>query len=281
MKELRGTRFDSGEAGEEIPRPYPHRRASLPSSLVSRISFLAALLAALAAAGCARLPPPPPTECDLPEDFPEDVYTAALRRGEPVLRIDPVRSEVLIYAWRGGPLARLGHDHVIAARDVQGYALVNPPPAPLAARADLSVRLDRLRVDEPEARARAGLATQPTEDDIAGTRRNMLEKVLETHRHPFARLHIEASAARGGTEVVLAVELTLHGVTRRLSVPAAVEPHGTGFVVRGEFALRQTDFGITPYSVLGGALKVEDRLDVHFRIHAVRLLPDDNVCARR
>jgi hypothetical protein len=242
-------------------------------------AILALAIVIVAAGGCATPPPAPgvAVERALPDDFPEADYLAALRRGETVYRIDPTRSAVLVYAWRGGRLASLGHDHVIAARELYGYALASRLE-PLRGRADLSVRLDRLQVDEPEARAQAGLATRPSEEDIAGTRRNMLEKVLEASRFPFARLRIEADGARlgeGGGEVMLAVELTLHGVTRRFAVPAVIESIGEDIVASGAFALKQTDFGMTPYSVLGGALKVEDRLDLRFRIYAVRLAAGD------
>jgi hypothetical protein len=32
--------------------------------------------------------------------------------------------------------------------------------------------------------------------------------------------------------------------------------------------LRQTDFGIAPLSVLGGAIQVKDAVDLSFRLHA-------------
>jgi hypothetical protein len=74
------------------------------------------------------------------------LYRAALARGEPVFRVDPARSLVVIEAHRAGSLVRVGHDHVVASHDVQGYA------APDQGRSDLYVPLGRLVVDEPELR---------------------------------------------------------------------------------------------------------------------------------
>jgi hypothetical protein len=37
---------------------------------------------------------------------------------------------------------------------------------------------------------------------------------------------------------------------------------------RGRFAILQSDYGIVPFSVLGGALRVEDRVEIMFRIVA-------------
>ena len=69
---------------------------------------------------------------------------------------------------------------MIASHDVAGFI------APGEGRADLYVPLDALVVDEPALRSEIGLDTQPSAADIEGTRRNMLEKVLETDRYPYA-----------------------------------------------------------------------------------------------
>jgi hypothetical protein len=39
-------------------------------------------------------------------------------------------------------------------------------------------------------------------------------------------------------------------------------------MVSGTMHFNQSDFGIVPYSVLNGALRVQDRLDLRFRIDA-------------
>jgi hypothetical protein len=41
--------------------------------------------------------------------------------------------------------------------------------------------------------------------------------------------------------------------------------------VAGKIALTQTSFGITPYSILAGALQVHDEVTIRFRIHARRM----------
>ena len=64
----------------------------------------------------------------------------------------------------------------------------------------------------------------------------------------------------------LQMRVTLRGVERPLRAPANLEQSSRGYWVRGELTLRQTDFGITPFSALGGALTVEDVVDVRFRL---------------
>jgi len=37
-------------------------------------------------------------------------------------------------------------------------------------------------------------------------------------------------------------------------------------IVEGKFPLKQSDFGITPFSALGGAMAVADQVDIEFRL---------------
>jgi len=225
------------------------------------------LLVAIAAsvlAGCALFAPGPPAPEEPvapPADFPAAHYRQAAAQGKPVFRVDPDASLVVVEVRRSGSLSRLGHDHVVASRHVGGYV------APEEGRADLYVPLTHLTVDEEKLRAEAGFDTQPTESDIAGTRANMLEKVLETGKFPFALVRV-SDAGKGSGDI--SVELTLHGETRTLKVPAQVTADGRQISVSGKLSLNQTDFGIAPYSLFGGALAVRDAVDVRFSIRAVQ-----------
>src|SRR6266852_3439961 len=169
-----------GEAAQGLKMRFPFHRAALAAG------GLTAILA-----GCAQLPrveaPSAP-----PAEFPEAFYLQALKQGKPVFRVDSRESLVVIEVRRSGSLARLGHDHVVASHEVGGYV------APDEGRADLVVALARLAVDEPALRAEAGFDTQPTESDIEGTRANMLEKVLEAEKFPFALIGVSgANTGRG------------------------------------------------------------------------------------
>lgn len=220
---------------------------------------LAAVMAGLLVA-CAPHPPQPAERSQVAADFPDAYYRQIESRGARVLRVDPGRSLVLVEVRRGGALARLGHDHVVACRQLRGYVAVDE------GQADIDVPLDGLTVDEPGLRADAGFeAVAP--DVAAGTRHNMLEKVLEAARFPFARIHI---TGEGTAATTLTVTITLHGTTRSFSVPARIESQGDEMTVSGRMAFRQSDFGITPLAILGGALRVEDDLALRFRIVAAR-----------
>jgi hypothetical protein len=216
-------------------------------------------------AACAlQVAAPPEIGKRVPAAFPVGYYDRLLAQGKAVFRVDPARSVVVIEVRRGGTLAQLGHDHVVASHDVAGYI------APDEGRADLYVPLDALVVDEPTLRAAAGFDTQPSPADIAGTRRNMLEKVLETERHPYALIAVN-DRVTGGNEQQLRVALTLHGTTDYTDATAQFEQAADEVSATGTIVVDQSRFGIVPFSVLGGAVAVQDRVNISFRIRARRI----------
>jgi polyisoprenoid-binding protein YceI len=102
----------------------------------------------------------------------------------------------------------------------------------------------------------------------------MLNSVLEIERFPFALIRVSGAGA-GKSAAPISVAITLHGTTRTTEVPAQLETGADQLVVTGRLSLDQTDFGITPYSVLGGRIAVRNTVDLRFRIRAVPLGSQD------
>lgn len=176
-----------------------------------------------------------------------------------VYAVDPQASLVAVTVRRAGLMARLGHDHVVASRTLAGHV------APGAGSAEISFRLDQMSVDEPQLLRDAGIDRQPSPQAVEGTRTNMLGPVLEAQRYPTVTLQARQQA--GGQ---LRVAVTLHGVTRSLAAPANVRIDAAQVIASGTARLKQTDFGITPFSVGGGLLSVQDELEVRYHIVARR-----------
>jgi hypothetical protein len=234
---------------------------------------LAALVLAFLLGGCVvptREPAAPPVAA--PAEFPEAYYQEAQTRGIPVYRVDPEQSLVVIEVGRTGTLARLGHDHVVASRNVMGYV------SPDERRADLYIVLAELVVDEAPLRAEAEMTSQPSAADIEGTRANMLNKVLQADEFPYALVRVTGIAGAPGSEI-LQLSIALHGTTQEIEVPAQIEMDRDSIVARGHFSFDVSAFGITPFSVMGGALAVRDRVDLQFDVRAERVrgpaLPGD------
>lgn len=229
--------------------------------LIAGIGCVASLVA-----GCAYLAPAPaPTAAEAtPPGFPGAHYRTAAASGKAVYEVDPAASLLVIEVRRSGSLARLGHDHVVSSRAVRGFL------SPAEGRADGYVPVARLEVDEPGLRTEAGFDTVPSPSDVAATRSNMLDYVLEAERHPFVLIHVDRADPAARTT---GVDLTLRGVRRRIDVPVRIERDGERIVVTGSATILQSDFGIVPYSILGGAIAVRDRVDLRFHIVAVPFRP--------
>jgi len=190
--------------------------------------------------------------------------------GAQALRIDPTRTVVTVIVRRAGPLARLGHDHVITSADEVGTVWLGATPA--ESSFELQLPVDRFAVDLPEARAAAGaeFATLVPDDAREGTRRNMLRtEVLDAAQYPAIVIRSVATAGdwlQANVRVVVVVK----GVEREQEIPVAIERGDGRVVASGSLQLNQTDFGMTPFSVGGGAIQVADTLEIRFEIVADR-----------
>lgn len=179
--------------------------------------------------------------------------------------LDRDHSTVALRVYRSGRLARLGHNHVIEVRDLDGSLIRLDSGGGVA---DLRFRPDRLWVDDPQARARYGepFAGMPDPKAVEGTRRNLLgAEVLDADNWPHVAVLARIDRLAPGPATV-ELHLSLRGTGRRYRVPVSIEDVAGGVSVSGSFLLRQTDLGIIPFSVLAGALVVRDEIEVDFRI---------------
>lgn len=228
----------------------------------SRYALLGAALAAAGLAGCAGPQRPRPSSAAPPPAL-TATYAAAATAGREVYRLDAAASQVLILVDKAGPLARFGHRHVIEAGGLRGFALRTAD----GGRADLEFPATGLEVDPPALRESLGPRyAEPLDADArTGTRQNMLgASVLDAARFPWITLAV--TAASGDNPVPLAVRITLHGVTRKLKTRGLVVHHDRDLFADGSFAVKQSEFGIKPYSIALGALRVKDLLEIRYRL---------------
>jgi polyisoprenoid-binding protein YceI len=227
------------------------------------------VLAALVLAGACRAPPDRGTAATTGDlNGAPSPRTATTLAQADAWRVDPERTVVTIIVRRAGPLARLGHDHVITSADERGNVWIGSTPAQSAFELELPV--DRFEVDLPGPRSAAGAEfAAPVPDEArAGTRQNMLRKeVLDAAGFPV--ITVRSSAASGDwPQPVIRLSVTLRGATREFEIPVSIERDAASVFARGELRFNQSDFGITPFSVAGGAIQVADTLEVRFEIAA-------------
>lgn len=184
--------------------------------------------------------------------------------------IDAARSLLTLRVYKEGPMAALGHNHVIAVHDLHGS--VQWRGEPTQSGFALEFPAATMTIDEPELRAAAGADFSAVVADSAraGTRRNMLgERLLDADRYPDIQVQSErvTATAQG---VMVQARVTVHGRDSRVEFPATVSQEGETLSAHGEFDLLQSSLGLTPFSVALGALRVADRTEVQFDLVATR-----------
>jgi len=181
-------------------------------------------------------------------------------------------SLVVVLAYRGGTLASFGHNHVIASRAIAGVIDLREPLT--ASTLDLYLPVAAFTVDEAGLRDGRGPAFATAVPDSAreGTRRNMLgESLLDAARFPAIAVRAVSLAGGPGT-FAARLEVNVRGESHSLVVPVQVDrPGAERLQVTAKFTVEQSALGLTPFSVMLGALQVEDTLSVEVDLNARRV----------
>jgi len=230
----------------------------------SRSGIRAGWAAAVLVAGCsvAPRPAPPPAPGAL-------ATPPAPRAGTALLHIVPAESEIRVRVYRAGPLASLGHNHIISWSPT-GW--VSQAQVLADSAFGVSVELDSARVDDARERATEGpdFPGEIPAEARAGTARNMLgEELLDAAHHPRMLIRSTRITAAGSPEAQ--VLLSLAGRYVPLRVPFTLRQSTAGEVrAEGTLDIRQSELGLKPFSVMLGALQVQDRIQIRFRFVARR-----------
>ena len=220
-------------------------------------------------AGCPGGVRPPPPATPTPT-VPAPAPKAPEVTGATFYTIDPVASDVNILVYRGGLMARLGHNHVMTAKSVRGKVSLHPDLS--KSGFDLSFPVAELIVDDAAARKAAGedFPGEIPQKDRDGTRTNMLKpEVLDAEHFAYVKLR-SVSIAGSPQSARIVARITIKDVSRDVEVPVSIVSTPTRVTASGQFDIKQTEFGIKPFSVGLGALEVVDQLQIRFKVVATR-----------
>lgn len=237
--------------------------------------LLAGALAAAALLGCrATLPPSPmgatPASRSEPTADLQAAYAELGHAGGRVFALQPDGSEVRIYAFRAGRAAKLGHNHVLSAPRFTGFVYL-PGSGAADARFDLAFRLDQLEFDNPAYRSAMGAAfsTVLSPEAVQSTREHLLgAEGMQADRFPLVRVR-SVRISGEAPKFAAKVQVELHGRTAEMWIPVQVEGLPQHLLASGSFVLRQSDFGVQPFSVLGGLLAVQDEVVLDFKLSGI------------
>jgi hypothetical protein len=165
-------------------------------------------------------------------------------------RLGPGHGTLSVRTSRTGAVAKAGHDlllHVTAWE-----ATVRIADEPGGTSIELHADGSSLRVREGTGGLKA-----LDDDDRASIEQTIDEEVLGREAVTFRSTQVRPSGDGAGLSVQ--GDLTILGTTRPVAFDVAVADDGG---LSATTVVRQTDFGITPYTALFGALKVADEVTV-------------------
>lgn len=178
-------------------------------------------------------------------------------------QLDPARSTFMVHAFRGGLAWFKGHDHLIAARDFSGVAEIT---ADAASPASLQLTVKAASLEETSD------VFTPQQKGIIN--KELKEIVLETAKYPeitFRSTDVNGDLSSGQFKIKIDGDITLHGVTRRITIPADVTVEGNSLRAKGEFKLDRDDFNVKATSAFHGFVRIKNTLKFSFDIIGQRM----------
>jgi polyisoprenoid-binding protein YceI len=173
--------------------------------------------------------------------------------------LDSSQSKFIAHALRGGLLWFKGHEHLVAAREFSGEALLNLD--------SLSASSLQLTVKTGSMAETSDAFTEPQKQII---NRELREIVLEPAKYPEITFRstsvIGKALGAGHYDLRIAGDLTLHGVTRPIVIPAKVTLTGNDVRAVGEFSIERGDYKVKATSAFHGMVRVRDRVKFTFDI---------------
>ncbi|MFC9976277.1 YceI family protein [Spirillospora sp. NPDC127200] len=166
--------------------------------------------------------------------------------------IGPADGRLLIRTGRSGLGRRAGHDLVLEATRWSGTVTEGDREPPAGTAAEVRVEVEGIRVREGTGGV-LPLSDQDRAEIVANLRR-----ILRADRHPeivFRSTETTADRAAG--------ELTIMGRTE----PVVLDLEVTDDRARGGAVIRQTAWGIKPFSAFFGALRLADEVRVEFELN--------------
>jgi len=158
-------------------------------------------------------------------------------------------STITIHVGKSGMFSGFGHEHTVIAHIAK--AAVDPK----AMTVEITVAAREMKVADKEL----------SDKDRAQVQTDMLgPKVMDAQKFPEVRFKSTRVEQTSPQHYRVSGDLSLHGVTKQIVLEATDEAGR----YRGTTKFKQSDFGIKPISVGGGAVKVKDELSLEFEVFA-------------
>ncbi|OJU84646.1 MAG: hypothetical protein BGO11_11220 [Solirubrobacterales bacterium 70-9] len=164
--------------------------------------------------------------------------------------LGPQEATLSVHTRKGGAAAKAGHNLTIEVTSWSGTLDVGADPA--STTVALTADSSSLEVTEG-----TGGVMALGDDEKSSIKQSIAEDVLKGGTIEFHSSSVEPSA--NGGPLTVNGELDLLGKVQPITFELQADADGK---LSGSAKLKQTDFGIKPYSALFGTLKVLDEIEV-------------------
>src|SRR6185503_9260525 len=173
--------------------------------------------------------------------------------------LDASQSKFMAHANRSGLLWFKGHSHHLAATDFSGQVELTPDTITPA-----SLRL-----------VVKAASLHETGADFTDAQKQIINKELKDivfHPDQYPDITFQSTnvivktSAASRYEVRITGNLTLHGVTKQITIPAVVTLQGNNLRAVGEFSIDRGDFKVKATSAFHGMVRVDDDVKFEFDI---------------
>ena len=165
-------------------------------------------------------------------------------------RFGPENGALWVRTGRAGAVAQAGHDLLIQVTGWEATLEVGEDPS------QTNIVLD---VDATSLRVRDGVGGMQAlgDEDKASIEETIDDEILKRMNIEFRSTAVQVTA--DGSRISVQGDLTLVGNARPFELDLVVDADGN---LSGSAVIKQTNWGMTPYSALFGALKVADEVEV-------------------
>ncbi len=171
--------------------------------------------------------------------------------------LGPPAGKITLNVYRDGVAAKMGHNLVLEAKRWSGKAEIDIDDL-AASRVEVTIDPGSFEIIE------ASGGVRPLSDkDRADIKKNINEKILMTSVNPeitFQSTEVSASPP----DITVKGHLILAGKSQQVTLDVRVDESSGR--ASGTTTLRQSSFGIKPFSAMFGALKIKDFVDIQFQL---------------
>jgi len=172
--------------------------------------------------------------------------------------LDASQSKFIAHALRGGLFWFKGHDHAVAVREFTGEAQLSPD-AITASSLQITAKTESM----------VETSSVFTDQQKQIINKELREIVLLPAQYPeivFRSTNVSGKQNGSQYDLKITGDLTLHGVTRQITIPTKVTVTGNDLRAQGEFSISRDDFKVKATSAFHGLVRVRNKLKFTFDI---------------